>query len=490
MTAAYTTREYLLEDWPRTLFPMETTRYLAEQGSDLLYDYLYSQVFAAPRGQHFAGQALCYAAKAGFHLRRTLKLDPTAELFLYDLVYRKRTSFKKDHLEHRRSYGYRFSQGKPISPMMSYRHFRRAVTAATHKYRYSLKLDVALYFNSIYHHDLVGYFAELGWDAAECQQLGTFLREINSGRSIDCLPQGLNPSKTLGAEFLKFIDHSSQIRSPLLLRFLDDIYLFAESEQELTDDLLTIQQLLGEKGLSLNDAKTALGEGPAGTIEQEVDAIKQALLQLRQDTIEVSGEPVVIEQEEYDKLDETQTDYLMSLLRHPEIDEADAELVLNLLTEHGEAVLEHLGDFLPRFPVLAKTIYTFLGKTDAREGLAQIFLDFLNAWSATEYQLFWIARCAETYLPKDPAFGDLLMKLFEHKDATAVTQARILEIPEHRFGMPELRATHLRSGESTWRSWAAAVGCRRQTPHSRNHLLSYFANGSPINRVISSVLTR
>jgi hypothetical protein len=375
--------------------------------------------------------------------------------------------------------------------MNSYRLFRRAVAEASEKHLFSLRLDVALYFNSIYHHDLVRYFADLKWPQDDVSHLGFFLREINAGRSIDCLPQGINPSKALGAEFLKFIDHSSRLRSSLALRFLDDIYLFSDDEDDLTADLLTVQEVLGEKGLSLNSGKTRFGRGPEGTLEEEIDEIKVGLLKLRQELIEVSGTEVVVEMEQDLPLEPDQTKYLLDLLKNPEIDESDAELVLTLLTEHGEEVLAHLGNILPRFPLLAKTIFVFLGKANARDGLEDIIVSFLDdSPVATEYQLFWITCCVEKFLSGSDRYGQLLMRLFEHPDATDITQARVLEIPEQRFGMPELREGYLKSGESTWRAWSAAVGAQSQTAQSRNHLLSYFGNGSALNRVIADIVKR
>ncbi|BAY65629.1 hypothetical protein NIES22_57360 [Calothrix brevissima NIES-22] len=44
----------------------------------------------------FVHQLHCYASKTGFHLRRTVKLDPVAELFIYNLIYRNRKTFRSD----------------------------------------------------------------------------------------------------------------------------------------------------------------------------------------------------------------------------------------------------------------------------------------------------------------------------------------------------------------------------------------------------------
>src|SRR5258706_8122009 len=79
---------YLLSDYPRTLFPLSTTRVIAEKWGQQVLDYVYQKVLNPSEPEHsFLVQARCYSSKQGFHLRRTVKLDPVAELFIYDLVY-------------------------------------------------------------------------------------------------------------------------------------------------------------------------------------------------------------------------------------------------------------------------------------------------------------------------------------------------------------------------------------------------------------------
>ena len=53
---------------------------------------------------------------------------------------------------------------------------------------------------------------------ADVIAFGGFLREINSGRSIDCLPQGLYPCKMIGSDFFRFIDNSSRLKPALQIR--------------------------------------------------------------------------------------------------------------------------------------------------------------------------------------------------------------------------------------------------------------------------------
>lgn len=478
-------KEYLLNDHPRTLFPLNTTRVLVEHCFDAFRDYAYTKVVNPAEADAFLPQTRCYASKQGLHLRRTVKLDPVAEVFIYDLVYRNRTSFRPDFRPNRRSFGFRFRDGAPISLTESYFAFREAIIEGKNTYRYAARFDISNYFNSLYHHDLIAWFAEGGRAPAEVEQLGQFLRETNSGRSLDCLPQGIHPCKLLGAEYLKFVDNSVRLRSELILRFMDDFYIFSDDREVIESDFLIVQQILGEKGLSLNAEKTALGDVVEVDVRQEVDAIRAELLRVRRRVIDASviaDEPIDVEQ----TLDEEQTEYLLNLLQNPEIDESDAELVLTLLRDHGVDVLEQMGTFLERFPSLSRKVYNYAPFIDDYEELGSLLLRFVTApRHITEDQLFWIAKIAEEHLTNTAAFPDLIIRLFEHPNSTDLTRAKILEIPEPRFGLPELREDHLRTGRSDWTAWSAAVGCRHEVPIRRNHKLSYFRHASPMNSLIA-----
>lgn len=491
--STYSSVRYLLDDCLKTLFPLNTTKVVVENKSKELLDYIYQKVLNQSEAEHsFLSQVRCYSSKHGLHLRRTVKLDPVAELFVYDLIYRNRERFRKDFNAQRRSFGYRFQDGKPISATQGYADFKAAIAQARQQYKFSVKFDVATYFNSIYHHDLVAWFSEAGRSLDDAEYLGQFLRETNAGRSVDCLPQGIHPCKVVGAEFLKFVDNSKKLQCELLLRFMDDFYLFSDHEELLTADFMTIQRMLGEKGLSLNSAKTYYGDRFEQDVAQEIDDIKASLLRFRRSLIQVSGS--VMEQgddeEEYAQLSDEQVEYLLTLLKEPDIDESDAELVLVVLRDYGEDVLERMNTFLERFPSLSRNVYNFCQYVDDVNELSALILNFLkNGRNITEEQLFWIAKLSEDFLSKTPHYADILFTLYNHQDATVISRAKVLEIPEQRFGMDELRKEHLRVGKSDWLAWTSAVGCRGETRISRNHLLSYFSKASPMNKLIGECVS-
>src|ERR1700683_84703 len=479
---------YLLSYYPRTLFPLSTTRVIAETWGQQVLEYIYQKVLNPAEKEHsFLAQARCYSSKQGFHLRRTVKLDPVAELFIYDLTYRNRLLFRKDFSSSRRTFGYRFENGEPLSPTKSYAAFKAAITEARQQYQHMVTFDVAAYFNSIYHHDLVRWFSELQASGDDVEHFGQFLREVNSGRSVDCLPQGIHPCKLIGSEFLKFVDNSMKLKADLSLRFMDDFYLFSDSEETINANFVVVQQLIGEKGLSVNPAKTSY-EGASGEdISNQIDAIKVGLLKARRIVIEVSDLYFSGEGEDEEKvLSEEQTQYLLNLLKDPDVEESDAELVLVLLRDHGEDVLSQLDGFLRRFPGLSRNVYHFAKHVEDKEELAQGIHSFVSDEAyATEDQLFWMEKLSEEFLGNTGRFRDILWSIYQHPNATDISRSKILEIPEQRFGMPEMRDEHLRVGRSDWPAWSSAVGCRSAPRISRNHSLTYFGKASPMNRLIA-----
>ena len=243
--APYTAQQYLLDDHPRTLFPMTTTLVVASKALPQIQEHL-TEIFDPASSAAFLVQQRCYAAKTGHHLRRTAALDPVAAFFIYDLVFSHRARLNVKSTATRRSFGYRFQLGKPIAPSVSYGAFRSEIRKAVPKYKHALTFDISAYFNSVYHHDLAEWF-EASIAAGPHEQFGQFLRECNRGRSIDCLPHGFHPCKAIGSAFLHDIDSAVQLQSALLLRFLDDFYLFDDDEHVLIGDFMRIQQLLVER---------------------------------------------------------------------------------------------------------------------------------------------------------------------------------------------------------------------------------------------------
>lgn len=486
------TIEFYESDWQGALFPLESTRILLRNGQNAFGELIYEQVLAQEDPPNFQQQVRAYADKSGGHLRRTMKLDPVAEVFLYDLVYRNRTSLPRDAIAGRRAFGFRFRERNVISSGAAYRHFRSAVRDASLDFEFSLECDISAYFNSIYHHDIEHFYRD-HWSSTDVDHLGLFLRQVNGGRSVDCMPQGIMPAKILGHHFLRFLDYSGELQSDRILRFMDDIVLFSDSQQVLQQDFVTIQHLLGERALNINPRKTSVGHARQIHGGRDMDDIRRQLLARRRDRVggyddDDDNNGADSDSEE---LTDAQLHYLNDLLSQDDIEEPDAELVLDLMRDHSESVMGHVSMFLEAFPNLCRSIHRFVGGVDDRTELGNILSTFIaDHPRLSEYQLFWMAVIARDYLVGTTQYGTILHSLYAHPTATTVSKAAVLEIPEVRWGFPDLRRTHLRSGQSDWCAWAAAVGSREDNRAQRNHLLTYFANSGPINQLVAHVVQR
>lgn len=484
------TKDFFEYDYFSALFPMETSRFLMENGEARIRDYIEKCLSDKQENNsfQFLAQTRVYASKPKNHLRRTVKLDPVAEYFIYDIVYKNRSKFRKPFNDDKKHFGYRFEAGEPLSAASSYKGFKQAQSAYGAKYRFALFFDVASYFNGIYHHDIVSWFANAGASIDDVNSLGAFLRQINSGRSIDCWPQGIYPAKMVGNDFLRFVEQHHAIKSLAIVRFMDDFCLYSNDFDDLIFDFHSIQKLLGQKGLSVNPSKTKIGSEANARIEEEVDDVKTSLLSKRRiaekhaylDNFEAALEALQLTEEELE--------YIRGLLQSEHLEEEDAELILSVFRDHTEEVRPHLSGFAQSFPHLAKNIWSFCRHLDDNDFIGQFLEEALENNGLQEYQLFWFAWIMQDFLMDTEYAPRLIGKLYDHKNATNISRAKILEIPDSRYGLLEMRDEHLVAGRSDWLAWASAVGHRKLLPISRNHKLEYFGNSSQMNFLIKSIV--
>ncbi|QQP99475.1 antiviral reverse transcriptase Drt5 [Lysobacter enzymogenes] len=484
---------FIKNDYWSALYPLKTNLVVVENYEAGLSEYIYQRVLGPGDEDNFIPQQRVYATKPRGHLRRTVKLDPVAEYFIYDVVFRNRSIFRRHVSDKRLSFGYRFEKGGPVSINAAYRDFRKALTEKRAEYKHVLRFDIASYFNSIYHHDLAHWFeSKDSVSAKDSEYAGRFFREIGAGRSVDFLPQGIYPAKMIGNEFLKFIELSAQVRCAQTVRFMDDFYLFDDSESVLFQDFIKIQQLLGGFSLNVNPSKTGL-DNMGADVSGAVSEIKKSLMEVVEieeylDTpsgVEVVSGLVEVER----NLSGDQVETLLTFLKDDSLEESDADLILSILRAHSDSVVAYLPSLLSKFPNIYKHIYAISGQIGDKEALARIILDFLGGErNLLEYQLFWLGVIVEENLEGTAIFGDVLSRLFELTADHKVARAKILEIPVQKFGFKEIRAEYLKTGSSDWLSWASAVGSRTLKPAERNYVLDYFSKCSRLNYIIASAV--
>jgi hypothetical protein len=482
--------QFFLKDYDSTLFPLATNRLMVEKFAAQILEFIQSEDLIG--NGSFLLQQRVFASKRGWFLRPTVKLDPVAEFFLYDFVYRNRTLFRKPPIPNRQSFGFFIANGEAEPILKSYSTFKKAIASERTHHKNYIYFDIASYFNHIYQHHLVEWAEKVGAAQADVNLLGKFLREIRGGESFDCLPQGLYPAKMIGSSFLSFLEESSRVHAAKTLRLMDDVWLFDDDEDLLVSDFLNIQSQLSKRGLNINEEKSKVltEHDPNRDVPADLDEMKVKLLQRRRAEFEMGAAyydegDEETEGEEIGELTEEEIEYLIGLLSNGDIQEEDAELVLALMRDAKADINDYLPVLIESFPGLTKRLYYFCLNYQDRPAIADaIYAHIKSGLKLTEFQLFWFAKITEDILIKSKKAGGLLMSLYDHESATPITKAKILEIPEMRFGMPDLREEQLRTGQSGWLAWSSAVGTRTHPKGKRNHLLKYFRKASPMNRLI------
>lgn len=483
---SYSSRQFLLDDLPKTLFPLSTNRVLIDFGSQEIHAHI-ENILSGKSA--FLPQRRVHANKDEFHLRRTVKLDPVAEYYIYDLIYRNRGIFTRPKSIFRRHHGYRFEDGLPISASKSYADFKLDVWSGAQLNKRFIGFDIASYFNGIYHHDLHAWFSSKGVHDSDAEGFGKYLRQINAGRSLDCLPQGLYPTKMIGNDLLRFIEESAFIRCAQVCRFMDDVYLFDDDESVLKADFAEIQRLLGLKGLSVNASKTEHGDKPrTDEADDQLSELKKSLLKRRRQLIVTQYDDVIEGEVEEERLEKEELDFILELL-NGNLSEEDAELILIVARKNILEIEPHIDKF-SAFPHLVKNFYALCQDAVDKDRVTKIVLEAIKGKYVSEYQLFWFGMMLEGYLLDTTDAGSLLNALYTHPNASDISRAKLLEIPDTRYGLPELREGYLREGRSDWLAWSSAVGARSMNKAPRNYLLNYFAGGSEMNKLIAGIVSK
>lgn len=490
------TIKFIENDFKSTLFPLKTNLIIAQNHGKEISEYIYQKILNDQYiGDRFLSQQKVYATKPKGHLRRTVKLDPVAEYFIYDLILRNKSIFRPQVSDNRRSFGYRIKDGSSIPVHIAYSAYKVHLSECANGYKHNIQFDIASYFNSLYHHDLSHWFASKnGVSETDSNAFGTFFREVNSGRSVDFLPHGIYPCKMIGNEFLKFIDLTGTLKSARIVRFMDDFTLFDNDQSVLRLDFIKIQQLLGKFALNVNPSKTYY-DNKVGNLKDTLSGIRQSLKEIVTDYEVIptaSGvELIETEIEVETNLSSEQVEALMALLKDDRLEESDADLILGFLRAHSDSLLELMPLLLDRYPNLIKHIHSVCADITDKECLSKIIHEYLsNGYGFLEYQLFWVGSILEDYLQGQKLYGESLIKIFEISSDYKIARAKILEIPELDFGLKEIRDDYLKTGQSDWLSWSSAIGSRSLQAGERNYALDYFSKSSPMNFLIASCVKK
>lgn len=482
--------DFVKTDNPRSLFPLASTQRYIELGEAELRDFVYDAAFDDKNDVvAFSPSPIVFALKDPLHLRQVLLLDPIATFYIYDFVLRNWSLFRVQKESKRQYYGYAFNAKVPLDPFKQYHDFRKRKYELKKKYRYFAKVDISNCFNSFYHHNVVSFLRANLIDI-EGRQFGQFLREINSGTSVNCFPQGIYPAKTIGNSYLSFSETSMDLHSPGIIRFLDDFFFFADNQSILERDIVVLQQLLGSHALFLNEQKTRFGSKSSDFEEKKLDGIKKSLLQKREETLSIVSGDENGDKTETISLEPEEADYLKEIIKTKDVAEEDVELALSLLKQDESEASILITLVLERYPNLIKGLYRHLTDIDDDGKLWDTIKRRISSEFITEYELFWLVRLVLDIYEFDQRSADVLLEAYRHPCASPTVQAAILEYPGNRYGLDELKMRQVRSGAGGIITASAVAGLEHLEKGKRNQTYKYISRTSPYLKTLCRIMAK
>ena len=110
------------------------------------------------------------------------------------------------------------------------------------------------------------------------------------------------------------------------------------------------------------------------------------------------------------------------------------------MRNHANKVEKRLPLLVETYPHLIKNVHGFCAHVFNKEIIGELILTNIRKSTVMmEFELFWFAVMLEDYLMETSYASSIISSLFNHKSSTSITKAKILEIPDARFGLPELR---------------------------------------------------
>ena len=264
-------------------------------------------------------------------------------------------------------------------------------------YSHCLRLDIANYFERIYHHKLQQLLERRGVPGAISAAIGSLLRKFSNGDSHG-IPQGHWASDYLGNAYLLYLDEFLQAKNIYAVRYVDDYRIFCNSEREAKSILKECGGMLRELGLNIQPQKTSIVT--TDELNPELKPITEKYAELR-DRIGWSINRHYI----FEELEEEETVFSDDDIRSFEnlwteaIDQEDKRTaILNFtlsgLTEAASPTAEqYILSNLAEFPHLGLMFTKYLISLDFKPSTADRIISFIESEECIhESQQMWLLQ--------------------------------------------------------------------------------------------------
>lgn len=195
--------------------------------------------------------------------RAATQLDPLDSIILTALVHEFGAGIEQHRIDKAEQtiFSYRFApspDGSLYSPDQSWNDYWSRCQHLSESYEYALVVDVADFYNQIYHHTLENQLAQCGFPNQAIQWILRLLRFVSANVSRG-IPVGPHSTHLLAEASFIPIDNSLKTRGTVFARFVDDIVIFAHSEREAREYLYQVAEIMDkQQRLQLQRGKTKI----------------------------------------------------------------------------------------------------------------------------------------------------------------------------------------------------------------------------------------
>lgn len=241
-------------------------------------------------------KALSAVGYVGF--RSATQIDPIWNAYLLGLVVQLGGEIEKQRLPiaDNRIFSYRFapdlSHNTLFDRAIGWNAFQTHALSLAKEYEYVLSTDISDFYPRVYHHRIENALGRATSNKEAALRTKTLLSKLSVGGVSYGLPIGGNAARLLAELLLNRTDRLLTSRSIPFCRFVDDYYLFANSEVDARRSLVYLSEiLLAHEGLALQRGKTRLMSNAEfartsplaadGSAESEVEAQAHKFLKLR-----------------------------------------------------------------------------------------------------------------------------------------------------------------------------------------------------------------
>ena len=306
-------------------------------------------------------------------------------------------------------------------------------------YTHCVRLDIANYYERIYHHKLQQLLERRGVPGAIITPLCRLLRKFSNGDSHG-IPQGWWASDYLGNSYLLYLDEFLYTKNIYAIRYVDDYRIFCSSARQARLVLKECGEMLRDIGLNIQPSKTSIVT--VDKLDPELKPITERFLELREGTplsrmfrSRYFLEEQLWEEEHTELSDANETLAEFENLWTEAIDQEDKRTSIlsfalsGLSAGRSPTAEQYILDNLGEFPNLASAFTKYLISLGFKQETANKLIDFIESDECIhEWQQMWLLEYFRRSTVSIEPYKQRLMTLLTDVRAHPLVRALTAEI--------------------------------------------------------------